>query len=113
MPRRHRNIPICGQSDFKCVEKVKQEFQSRKNDSFNCNCLYGCHGIGYEMRLSSTPIFNHAPILKKYGVSAEDVAILHVYYETTVHRSHKKEQLVGLTEFLCKHVTEHDNSLKI
>lgn len=105
MPRRHRNITICGQSDIECVENVKQELQSMKNNSFNCNCLYGCHGINYDMRLSSTPIFNQAPILKKFGVSAENVAILHVYFETTVHRSHKKEQLVGLTEFLCKRVT--------
>lgn len=55
------------------------------------------------MGLSSTPIFDQTPILKENEVSAENVAILHVYYQSTVYRSQKKEQLVGLTEFLCKH----------
>lgn len=103
MPRRHHNITICGRSDYECVEYVKTELKLRKNDSFMCNCLYGCHAIKYEMGLSSTPIFDQTPMLKENEISAENVAILHVFYQSTVYRSQKKEQLVGLTEFLCKH----------
>lgn len=102
MPRRHHNISICGQSDAKCTDHVKQALRSRKNASFDCNCLYGCHGIKYEMALSTTPIFHQAPALTRFNVSAEDVAILHVYYESLIVWSQKKELLIGLTEFLCK-----------
>lgn len=104
MPRRHHNITICGQSDSKCVKNVKNAIQTRKNDTFRCNCLYGCHAIKYEMGLSATPIFDQASILKNKKISAADVAILHVYYQSTVYRSQKKEQLVGLTEFLCEEI---------
>lgn len=102
MPRRHHNVTICGQSNYQCVDSVKHAIRSKRNDSFSCHCLYGCHAIKYEMSLSSTPIFNQANILTNNGISAENVAILHVYYQSTVYRSQKKEQLVGLTEFLCK-----------
>lgn len=104
MPRRHHNITICGQSDFECVRNVKKQLKSRQNESFTCSCWYGCHAIKYEMGLSSTPIFGQTPFLTKKHVLAENVAILHVYYQSTVYRSQKKEQLVGLTEFLCEHL---------
>lgn len=103
MPRRHHNITICGQSDYECVKYVKTEIKLRQNDSFICNCWYGCHAIKYEMGLSSTPILGQTPFLTEKKVLAENVAILHVYYQSTVYRSQKKEQLVGLTEFLCKY----------
>lgn len=102
MPRRHHNMTICGRSDSACVSKVKKEIRSDRNDSFRCDCLYACHAIKYEMSLSSTPIFNQTPLLRSSGVDAENAAILHIYYQSSYHRSQKKEQLVGLTEFLCK-----------
>lgn len=102
MPRAHHNLTICGQSDAACVDRVKMEIRSNRNDSFRCDCLYACHSIRYEMQLSSTPIFNQAPLLRNRGVDTENTAILHIYYQSSYHRSQKKEQLVGLTEFLCK-----------
>lgn len=106
MPRPHHNLTICGQSDSACIDKVKTEIRSEKNESFLCDCLYGCHALRYEMSLSSTPIFNQAPLLKNSGVDAENAAILHIYYQSSYHRSQKKEQLVGLTEFLCNFLLE-------
>lgn len=102
MPRPHRNVTICGRSDAACIGAVKKEIRSARNDSFRCDCLYACHAIKYEMSLSATPIFNRAPILRNSGVDAQNAAILHIYYQSSYYRSHKKEQLVGLTEFLCK-----------
>lgn len=102
MPRPHRNVTICGRSDAACIDVAKKEIRSAKNDSFRCDCLYACHAIKYEMSLSSTPIFKQAPLLRYSGVDAENAAILHIYYQSSYYRSQKKEQLIGLTEFLCE-----------
>lgn len=103
MPRPHRDLTICGHSHFSCVKWIKQEIQSAKNESFLCNCLYACHAIQYDMALSSTPIFEQAPLIIKNNLTSKNTAILHVYYQSTFYRSQNKEQLVGLTEFLCMH----------
>lgn len=102
MPRRHRNVSICGQSDSDCVNNITRQLQSRENENFHCNCMYGCYDLKYDSELSSTPIFNRAPLLDQFGVAADDMAVLHVYYENLIYSSQKKEQLVGFTEFLCK-----------
>lgn len=101
MPRPYHNVTICGRSDAVCISGVKKEIRSAQNDSFRCDCLYACHAIKYEMSLSSTPIFTQTPILRNTGVDANNAAILHIYYQSSYYRSQKKEQLVGLTEFLC------------
>lgn len=101
MPRPHRNLTICGRSDYACVHKTKHNIRSVRNESFRCYCLYACHAIKYEMGLSSTPIFDRAPLVIKNNLTAENAAILHVYYQSSFYRSQNKEQLVGLTEFLC------------
>lgn len=104
MPRPHKNTTICGRKDASCISEVKKEIRSERNDSFQCDCLYACYAIKYEMSLSATPIIDRAPILRDTGVDAENAAILHIYYQSSYYRSHKKEQLIGLTEFLCKFV---------
>lgn len=101
MPRVHRNISICGHSDSKCVQEVKDEIQIDEKDEI---CQNGCHAINYDMALSSTPIYDDAPILKKYGLVAKNTGILHIYYQSSFYRSQNKEQFTGLTEFLCKHI---------
>lgn len=106
MPRPHHNMTICGHADAECVDRVKMEIQTATNDSFKCNCPYGCHAIKYEMGLSATPIFDQAPILRKRNLSTENTAILHVYYQSSYYPSQNKEELIGFTEFLCEFLSQ-------
>lgn len=110
MPRFHHNITVCGHSDAKCVDTVREEIQADENDEI---CQNGCHAINYEMALSSTPILEQAPILKKMGIVGKNAGILHVYYQNSYYRSQNKEQFTGLTEFLCKHSPLYSYSYSI
>lgn len=102
MPAIDPNITICGHSESKCVEELKDEINLGKNDSLQCKCPYGCHGIKFDMDLSSAPIFEKIPFLKKIGISAKNTAILQVHYQQSVYHSQDMEELIGFTEFLCK-----------
>lgn len=102
MPRLYTNITICGLSRLNCVQNVQQEFLMGRNDSFKCDCYYGCNGIKFDMALSATPIFENAPFLKRKGVTAANTSILNVYYQRGSYRGQNKEELIGFTEFLCK-----------
>lgn len=104
MPRPHRNMKICGRTDSECVDKVRLELQLAMNDGFQCDFPYGFNAIKYDMSLSSIPIFDRAPILKKNHLLYKNAAILHVYYQSTFYRSENKQELIGFTEFLCKHI---------
>lgn len=103
MPRPHRNMTICGRSDQECIKNVKIEMRTGLNNSFKCNCPYGCNAIKYEAGLSSTPMFGQAPLLKRFNLTVKNTAILHVYYMNTYYRSQNKEELIGFTEFLCEY----------
>lgn len=84
---------VCGRTDSECVDKVRLELQLAMNDGFQC-----------DMSLSSIPIFDRAPILKENHLLYKNVAIWHVYYQSTFYRSENKQELIGFTEFLCKHM---------
>lgn len=103
MPRPHRNMTICGRTDLECIRNVKIEMRMGLNDSFKCDCPYGCNAIKYEAALSSTPMFAQAPLLKRFNLTVENTGILHVYYQNTYYRSQNKEELIGFTEFLCEY----------
>lgn len=94
-------MTICGRSDTECVNQVKAEIRLATNESFKCECPYGCHAIKYEMGLSAIPIYEQAPLLKERNMLAENSAILHVYFQSTYYQSQNKEELIGFTEFLC------------
>lgn len=103
MPRPKHNMTICGISNNECIKNVKIKMRMGLNNSFYCNCPYGCHAIKYEMALSSTPMFDHAPLLQRYNLTVENTSILHVYYQSSFYRSQNKEELIGFTEFLCEY----------
>lgn len=102
MPRLYTNITICDRSQINCVQNVQQELQLGRNDSFKCDCYYGCNAIKFEMGFSATPIFENASFLKRKGITAANTSILNVYYQRGSYRGQDKEELIGLTEFLCK-----------
>lgn len=109
------NMTICGRVDSECIKNVKIQMRMGRNDSFKCDCPYGCHAIKYEMSLSSTPMFPHAPLLKRYNLTVENTGILyvcdrnllslfcylldifsssrHVYYQSSYYRSQNKEEV--------------------
>lgn len=103
MPRLE-NITICGRKDAECVNNVKEELQLGLNDSFKCDCFYGCDAIKFDMGFSATPIYGKSPIIRRNGLNVENTSILHVYYQRGYYRGSDKEELIGFTEFLCKHV---------
>lgn len=76
MPRLLPNISICGRLENDCIQKLRDEIHVGSNSSFKCVCPYGCHDIKFEMELSSTPIFECAPQIKKSGLSAGNASIL-------------------------------------
>lgn len=104
MPRIHENVTICGRSEVECVDRVRDEIHVGTNTSFKCKCPYGCHDIKFEMELSSTPIFEAAPLIKKEGLLSGNASILQVYYQRGFYRSQDKKELIGFTEFLCKNL---------
>lgn len=107
MPRLDKNITICGIKDAECVNNVKQELQLGQNDSFKCDCFYGCDAIKFDMGFSATPIYGESPIIRRKGLSVGNTSILHVYYQRGYYRGSDKEELIGFTEFLCKHMILH------
>lgn len=96
------DIPICNRNNAECTNNVKHELQFGKNDSFKCECFYGCNAIKFEMGFSATPIYERAPTIKKRGLNGANTSILHVYYQRGYYRGQNKEELIGFTEFLCK-----------
>lgn len=102
MPRLDHNISICGLSNSKCISYVQRELLSGMNDSFKCECYYGCDAIKFDMGFSATPIFQDAPFLSKSNLTASNASILHVFYQRGYYRGQSKEELIGFTEFLCK-----------
>lgn len=105
MPRVYANITICGRSDDKCIDTLRNEIKVGSNSSLKCDCPYGCHNIKFEMELSSMPIFEGAPRLQKNNLSRGNASILQVYYQSTYYRSEDKEELIGFTEFLCMFIS--------
>lgn len=104
LPRLFDNITICGRSDDECVKNVTDQIQTRTNSSFTCDCLPGCFEITYDAEISMAPLLQNAPILQKRELSEPNVSIVHIFYKNNYFRSQKKEELIGFTEFLCKHL---------
>lgn len=102
MPRFSPNVTMCGHPDAECIEKVQQEIYMERNQSFNCECYYGCDAIKYEMSFSSNPIFADAAFFKENHLTAQNVSSLQVFYQRSYFRGQKIEELIGFTEFLCE-----------
>lgn len=102
MPRFETDITICGRSDDTCVERVTNEIQSQKNESFTCQCLPGCYEVNYNAEVSMAPLLQEAPLLAKQGHLGPNVSVMHIFYKSNFFRSQKKDELIGFTEFLCE-----------
>lgn len=96
------NISICGTSDINCVKWVDKEILLKKNSEFTCkHCLPGCFSLNYKTSFSMSKIFGGIEFLQRKKLNPKNVAILHVYYSRTTFRAQKKEELVGVAEFLA------------
>lgn len=96
------NMSICGAADEDCVSDFVREMQS-DNPLFKCDqCIGPCFGLHYDGQVSMAKIFNRVPFLRKRRLDPNNVAILHTYYNRPTFRAHKKDELVGFTDFLCK-----------
>lgn len=102
LPRFNDDITICGRSDDKCKNNVTDHLQSQINGSYHCKCLPGCFEISYDTEVSMAPLLKNAPMLRKRGLSEQNVSIVHIFYKENYYRSQKKEELIGFTEFLCR-----------
>lgn len=70
--------------------------------SFRCHCHSGCFQLNYDSTLSMARIFDNVPFLTRRGLDPKQVAILHAYYARSTFRAHKRHELVGFVDFLCK-----------
>lgn len=109
MPRISQDVTICGQSDWNCVLELKSFMQLNRNSSYACNCLPACSGLTYEAEISMAPLitngmgFNNEFLQDNiYRLATKDLAIAQIYFRDSFFRSQTKEELIGLTEFLCK-----------
>lgn len=105
LPRFSDNITICGRKNADCVDKVTEQMQMHRNESFVCNCLPGCFEITYDAEISMAPLLPNAPILLKKELSQPNVSYVHIFYKNNFYRSQKKDELIGFTEFLCKFIS--------
>lgn len=102
-------MSICGRSDDECVNEVLSQWQIKQNNaSFACNCLPGCFEINYDPGISMTPLFDQSPILLKNRIAPKTATLVHVFYRESHFRSQIKAELVGFTDFLCKHRTLYE-----
>lgn len=95
MPRLQPDLAICNENNVECINNVKQELLFGTNDTFKCECFYGCNAIKFEMGFSATPIFDRAPSMRKRNLKALNTSILHVYYQRGYYRGQDKEELIG------------------
>lgn len=96
------NLSICGAADESCISEFLYEFKS-DNPMFKCDqCIGACFALYYEGTMSMAKIFNRVPFLRQRQLDPNNIAILHTYYSRSTFRAHKKDELVGFTDFLCK-----------
>ncbi|CAK1590373.1 unnamed protein product [Parnassius mnemosyne] len=106
MPK-NRTTRVCGKADAKCYSKIKPNTET---DTPICDeCLPACNEISYFGRLSTAPlnkalIGQYPEILRnrtpEYFI--ENMLIVHFYFEDNTFLRFTKEEIFGLTEFLCK-----------
>lgn len=77
------------------------QMQSSVNNSLSCNCLPGCFEITYDSEVSVAPLLPNEALLKNRGITAQNVSIMHIFYENSFFRSQSKDEILGFTEFLC------------
>lgn len=109
MPRISEDVNICGNSDMICTMNIKRLLEQKYNSSYSCTCLPACFAIAYGAEISMAPIipngfgFHDSFLLENdLQKSIKDLAIVQIYFRGSSFRSQTKEELVGLTEFLCK-----------
>lgn len=104
MPRPHLNVTICGHAQTECAKQMVREFRLQQNSKYKCSeCLSGCFAVSYDSILSTAQIFDRSPLVKDVGLTSKNTTILQIYYDKSTFRSQRKEELVGFTDFLCKH----------
>lgn len=111
MPRISEDVNICGGSDLDCVFNVQRLMESKPSSFYNCTCLTGCFGITYGAEVSMAPIitqpfgFRDKILESKYlQEKIKDLSLVSIYFRDTFFRSQRKQELFGLTEFLCKFI---------
>lgn len=109
MPRISEDITICSRSDWGCVTEVRRMIELKYNNSYSCSCLPACFGITYGTEISMASLISngisfHEEILLDNNLRwrTKDLAIVQIYFRDTFFRSQTREELIGLTEFLCK-----------
>lgn len=75
--------------------------QSPVNNSLACKCLPGCFEISYDAEVSMAPLLPNDALLKNTKLKPANVSIMHVFYKKNYFRSQSKDEIVGITEFLC------------
>lgn len=103
MPRFHENIDICGPAQDKCLTEVWKHIRRESNQSFTCDCLGGCWRIKHKTTLSIAQLLEQSPLIKRTGLSKSNLAVVHAYLLDAIVQSHKTEEYIGFTEFLCKY----------
>lgn len=103
MPRFDEQTIICGRSDNDCVNRVTELLKLKTNASFQCECLPGCFAINYDTEMSFSKLIAGSPLLQQHHLHERNAAIAHFYYRGNSFRSQRKDELIGFTEFLCKH----------
>lgn len=99
-PKAHTNITICGAIDLTCIVKVVDNIVNGYH-LFRCDhCIRGCFSLTYDPTMSMAKIFDRVPFLQQKRLDPKNVAIVHVYYDRSTFRAHKKQELVGFTDFL-------------
>lgn len=108
MPRLHEDTEICGHDRMPCAQTMKLAIERVDNHTFTCDCLPGCIEINYKADVSTAKlgqnflmpetILNRLP----FNYAAENIVLMHFYYEQGYFRGEMKEELIGFTEFLCE-----------
>lgn len=85
---------------------VDREIQLKQNSSFKCShCFTGCFQLNYDSSFSTAKIYDRVPFLQKRNLNPKDISIVHIYYGQSTFRAHKKDELVGFTDFLCMEIS--------
>lgn len=100
MPKMNEKMSICGRNDQPCVATTSKKIQDKINSHYACECLPGCFSLSYSSEISMAPLNEHAEVFDAMHVNANNMAVLHVFFNEHYFRSQQKEELVSFSDFL-------------
>ncbi|XP_031626188.1 pickpocket protein 28-like [Contarinia nasturtii] len=107
MPMITQNTKVCNRAESKCYNSVRLSLERGDNAKYTCACLPGCDELSFTGEISSATLtktnFQLENHLQNFTdeVIRRDVAIVQVFYAESFFRSYVKDELIGVTEFLC------------